>query len=102
MAEKCNFQDLDGFNKLKFYWIDLVKAIKRCIEDPTYKDKLYHAFELSLNEKGERLFDRANSGLVFESFQLLDPTSSPVLVIIASDASHQGNTTHHPLYCELC
>ena len=79
-----------------------MKAIERSIEDPSYLDKLYHAFELSLNEKGERVFDRANSGLVFESFQLLDLASSPVLVIVASDASHQGNTTHHPLYCELC
>jgi hypothetical protein len=78
-----------------------VKAIERSIEDPSYLNKLYHVFELSLNEKGDRVFDRANSGLVFESFQLLDPSVSPVLAIIASDASHQGNTTHHPLYCEL-
>ena len=100
-AQYCMFQDLDGDNKLKFYWIDLVKAIERSIEDPSYLNKLYHAFEMSLDENGVRVFDRANSGLVFESFQLLDPSVSPILVIIASDASHQGNTTHHPLYCEL-
>jgi len=45
------------------------------------------------------MFQKANSGLVFESFQLLDPTVSPILVIVASDASHQGKVSRHPLYC---
>jgi len=48
---------------------------------------------------GKRLFQKANSGLVFECFQLLDPTASPILIIIASDASHQGHISRHPLYC---
>ena len=91
---------MDGANKLQFYFIDLIDSVVRCIEDPTLADKLYHAFEECTNEKGDRMFDKANSGMVFESFQLLDLNSAPVLVIVASDASHQGNQKLHPLYCK--
>jgi hypothetical protein len=70
----------------------------RGIEDPTLADKLYHTFEESTNEQGDRMFDKANSGMVFETFYLLDLSSAPVLVIVASDASHQGNIKQHPLY----
>ena len=81
----------DGTNNLKFYFIDLIDAVVRCIGDPTLADKLYHTFVVSMNEDGERMFDKANSGLVFETFYLLDTSSAPALVIVASDASHQGN-----------
>ena len=91
---------MDGTNKLKFYFIDLIDAVVRSIEDPTLADKLYHTFEESMNEKGDRVFDKANSGMVFETFYLLDTSSAPVLVIVASDASHQGNLKQHPLYCK--
>ena len=53
-----------------------------------------------MDAEGNRKFSRANSGLVFESFQLLDPTTAPVLIIVASDASFHGNVTQHPLFCE--
>jgi len=46
------------------------------------------------------MFQKANSGLVFESFQMLDPTVSPVLIIVASDPSHVGNLSRHPMYCK--
>ena len=80
---------MDGSNKLKFYFIDLIDAVVRSIEDPTLADKLYHTFEESKNENGDRVFDKANSGMVFETFYLLDTSSAPVLIIVASDASHQ-------------
>ena len=70
------------------------------IEDTCYKEKLYHAFEKVIDPEGNRVFDKANSGMVFESFQLMDPESSPVLLIVASDASNQGNVKMHPLYCK--
>jgi hypothetical protein len=57
-------------------------------------------FEMQKDCNGNRLFQKANSGLVFECFQLLDPSVSPILIIIASDASHQGHISKHPLYCE--
>ncbi len=88
----------DGSNKLKFYYIDLLKAIIRSAEDPTLAGKLYHTFEMQLDQEGNRVFEKANSGLVFESFYLLDDKSAPLIGIVASDASHQGNMTQHPLY----
>ena len=47
-----------------------------------------------------RIFDKANSGLVFETFYLLDTEAAPLITIVASDASHQGNMIQHPLYCK--
>ena len=91
---------MDGSNNLKFYWIDLIEAAKRSIQNPLYAEKLYHAFETATDAEGCRVFQKANSGLVFESFQLLDPTSSPILVIVASDAAHVGNNPRHPLHCK--
>ena len=93
--------ELDGTNNLKFYFIDLIDAVVRGIGDPTLADRLYHTFEESTNENGDRMFDKANSGLVFETFYLLDKSSAPALIIVASDASHQGNLKQHPLYCKL-
>ena len=90
--------ELDGTNNLKFYFIDLIDAVVRGIGDPTLADKLYHTFEESTNEDGQRMFDKANSGLVFETFYLLDTEAAPLITIIASDASHQGNLIQHPLY----
>ena len=92
---------MDGANKLKFYFIDLIDAVVRSIQDPTLADKLYHTFELSQDETGERMFDKANPGMVFETFYLLDTKSAPVLTIVASDASHQGNLKQQPLYCKF-
>jgi len=91
---------MDGSNCLKFYHIDLYESICRVIQDPKYAELLYHKFEMQMDGSGNRMFQRANSGLVFECFQLLDPTVSPILVIVASDASHQGRVSRHPLYCE--
>jgi len=96
----ASIADLDGSNNMKFYWIDLIEAVKRYIENPLYAEKLYHAFEMKINAGGYRVFQKANSGLIFQSFQLLDPTSSPVLIIIASDAAHVGNNPRHPMYCK--
>ena len=75
-------------------------SVHRVIQDPKYADQLYHAFEMQTDSAGQRMFQKANSGLVFESFQILDPTVSPILVIVASDPSHKGNVTRHPMYCK--
>jgi hypothetical protein len=93
--------ELDGTNSLKFYYVDLFESVCRVIQDPRYADQLYHVFEMQTDGNGSRMFQRANSGLVFEGFQLLDPTVSPILVIIASDPSHQGHISRHPLYCKF-
>ena len=36
---------LDGQNRLKFYWIDLIDSARRQLEDPAFAGKLYHQFE---------------------------------------------------------
>ena len=98
---RCFFNsELDGDNTLKFYFIDLLEAVIRSIQDPTLEGKLYHTFEVSFDQEGMRVFDKANSGLVFETFYLLDTEAAPLITIVASDASHQGNMIQHPLYCK--
>ena len=92
--------ELDGTNKLKFYFIDLFDAAIRSIQDPTLDGKLYHTFEMGVDQEGFRVFDKANSGLVFESFYLLDVEAAPAILIVASDASFHGHMVQHPLYCE--
>ncbi len=92
------FTGLDGSNKLKFYYIDLIEAIIRSAQDPSLEGKLYHTFESFLDPDGMRVFVKVNSGLVFEAFHLLDTEVSPLISIVASDASHQENTVQHPLY----
>jgi len=94
------FTELDGANTLKFYFIDLLDAVIRTTQDPTLEGKLYHTFEAFHDQEGNRIFEKANSGLVFESFYLLDTESAPLITIVASDASHQGNLIQHPLYCK--
>ncbi len=50
----------DGSSKLKFYYIDLLQAIIRCAEDPTLEGKLYHAFEMHVDQDGNRGIEKAN------------------------------------------
>lgn len=87
---------------MKFFYIDLVQAVQRTVEDPLYNGKLYHSFERETDGNGDRVFNKINSGLAFESFQKLDPSSAPVLIVIASDSSHHAKTARHPMYCESC
>ena len=83
---------------MKFYWTDLIESARRQIEDPAFAGQLYHQFEQQDDGLGNRVFEKANSGLVFESFQMLDMESAPVLIVVASDASHRGNVVFRPMY----
>ena len=49
----------------------------------------------------ERAFEKANLGLVFESFQMLDMECAPALIIIASNATQHGNVVFRSMYCKL-
>ena len=80
--------------------MDLISSVHRVVQDPSYADKLYHAFEMQMDSDGHRMFQKANSGLIFESFYLLDPTLLPILVVVASDSSDIGNVSRHPMYCK--
>ena len=94
------FSEKDGYNMLKFYFIDLIDVVIQSAQDPTLEGKLYHTFEASHDQEGNRMFDKANSGLVFETFYLLDTESAPLITVVGGDASFQGNMTQHPLYCK--
>ncbi len=61
----------DGSNKLKFYYIDLVKAIIRSAEDPTLAGKLYHTFEMQVDQEGNRVFERQTQDLFLSHFIFL-------------------------------
>ena len=41
---------------------------------------------MQVDSDGNWMFHKSNKELVFESILLLDPTVSPILVIVASDA----------------
>ena len=88
--------ELGGANVMQFYYIDLIDSVCRVIQDPTNVNKLYHAFEMQVDIDGNQMFHKANSELVFESIQLLDPTVSPILVIVASDAVIKAIPRHIP------
>ena len=53
------------------------------------------------NSEMIRIFEKAKSGLVFESFQMLDMECALALIIIASDAAHCGNVIFRQIYCKL-
>ena len=86
---------------MKFYWIDLIESARRELEDPAFAGKLYHQFEQQDDGIGNRVFEKADSGLVFQSFQMLDLECAPAWIIIASNAGHHGKVVFRPMYCKL-
>ncbi len=51
---------------------------------------------------GDRAFDQANSGMVFQGSYLVDTGSSPLLALFYADASFSGpSMSHHPIYSRL-
>jgi hypothetical protein len=48
-----------------------------------------------------RRFRKANSGVVFEFYQKEAKLATPVIFLLASDASYSGqHRSHHPIYRE--
>jgi hypothetical protein len=48
-----------------------------------------------------RKFRKANSGVVFEFYQKENKKATPVIILLASDASFLGqHRTHHPICSE--
>jgi len=93
--------DQDGQQVLNFYWIDPIQAVKRFIAKRKYANKFYTRYEPQFAGKDnrERAFSKANSGTIFQAFQLLNPKCSPVLALFYADASFSGqHMTHHPIY----
>ncbi len=46
---------------------------------------------MNQNQEVLRVFEKANSGLVFESFYLLDVGAVPAILVVISDASFPGH-----------
>ena len=93
--------EADGNQELKFYMIDPFQSMLRQLADPSFAGKQYTRFkaQYSSEHPGMRAFDRANSGLIFQAFQMMDPSSSPVVGVYFSDAAFSGkHMSHHPIY----
>ena len=91
---------LDGNQVLDFYWTDPIDAMKRSVAKLQYKDKLYTTFRpgASALVPNERVFDMANSGMIFQTFYLLDMSCSQLVALFYADASFSGaSMTHHPI-----
>ena len=96
--------EMDGDQVLDFYWIDPIAAAKRFISKPNFAGKLYTKYERqdSVRRPGKRAFGRANSGLVFQSAQFIDPFSSPLLILFYADKTFSGkHRSHHPIYSKF-
>ncbi len=94
---------LDGNQVLDFYWTDPIDAMKRSVAKLQYKDKLYTTFKpgTSALDPTARVFDKANSGMIFQIFYLLDTTCCQLVALFYADASFSGaSMTHHPIYSE--
>jgi hypothetical protein len=92
---------LDGNQVLDFYWTDPIDDMKRSVAKLQYKDKLYTTFRpgTSALVPNERVFDMANSGMIFQTFYLLDTGCSQLVALFYADASFSGTSmTHHPIY----
>jgi hypothetical protein len=76
----------------------------RSVAKLQYKDKLYPTFKpgMSTAHPMARAFDKANSGMVFQSAYLLDTKSFPLLALYYADASFSGQSmSYHPIYSTL-
>ena len=99
----CVCAVLDGNQVLDFYWTDPIDAMKRFVAKLQYKNKLYTTFQpgTSALHPNARVFEKANSGMIFQSFYLLDMGSSQLVALFYADASFSGaSMTHHPIYSE--
>jgi len=97
----CVHAVLDGNQVLDFYWTDPIDAMKRSVAKLQYKDKLYTTFRpgTSALVPNERVFDMANSGMIFQTFYLLDIGCSQLVALFYADVSFSGaSMTHHAIY----
>ena len=96
-------EEKDGAQVLEACWIDTLEAMARMAGLSKYRGKLDTQFEPAFSESSprERVYSRANSGRVFEAAQDVDPDSSPLIAILASDKSYSGqHQGQHPIYCK--
>jgi hypothetical protein len=91
---------LDRNQLLDFYWTDPIDVMIRSVAKLQYKDKLYTTFKpgTSVVQPNERVFNNANSGMIFQASYLIDTGSSQLVARFYADASFSGQSiTHHPI-----
>ncbi len=91
---------MDGNQILDFFWTDAIDAMKRSVAKLQYNGKLYTTFKpgTSAMEPNARVFDEANSGLIFQTVYLLDTGTSQLVALFYADASFSGaSMSHHPI-----
>ena len=104
-----DFIEKDGDQVLELCFIDLDEAVERMVGQSKYRGKLYFQFEPQYRDidsesrhgptKRQRVFDRANSGRLFEAAQAADPDSSPLIAILAFKKLYSDQTQgYHPIY----
>jgi hypothetical protein len=88
-CKACVRAVLDGNQVLDFYWTDPIDTMKRSVAKLQYMDKLYTTFRpgTSALVPNERVFDMANSGMIFQTFYLLDMGCSQLVALFYADAS---------------
>jgi hypothetical protein len=92
---------LDGKQVLDFYWTDPIDAMKRSVAKLKYAGKLYTTFKpgTSIFHPDDRVFDLANTGMVFQGAYFVDTESSRLLALFYADASFSGQSmSNHPIY----
>ncbi len=93
---------MDGNQILDFYWTDAINAMKRSVAKLQYNGKLYTTFKpgTSAMDPDARVFDKANSGMIFQTFSLFDTGSSQLVALFYTDASFSraSMSHHHAIY----
>jgi hypothetical protein len=92
---------LDANQVLDFYWKDAIDAMKRSVAKLQCKDILHSTFKpgTSAMEPNARDFDKANPGMIFQTFYLLDTGSSQLVALFYADASFsEAIMPHYPIY----
>ena len=92
----CVCAVLDGNQILDFYWTGPIDAMKRFVAKLQYKDKLYTTFQpgTAALHPNARVFEKANSGMIFQSFYLLDMGSSQLVALFYAGCSRQWGSLH--------
>lgn len=92
---------MDGSQRLEFSYLDPMQVAADLIAREEFAGKLYTQFEpeISSTRPSKRAFGRVNSATVFETAQMLDTESSPLLLVFGTDAAHaMQNQSRHPVY----
>ena len=78
-------------------------AMIRSVAKRQYNGKLFTTFKpgTSALDPNARVVDKANSGMIFQTFYLLDMACSQLVALFYAVASFAGaSMTHHPIHCE--